>query len=145
MKKGFTLLELIIVIIVIGILATLGFTQYARLIEKARGAEARAIMGDLRTKAAAYRLERGTITGMTGAELDISAAAGDIPSACAPSHYFRYAVTGTADPTVIFTATRCAAGGKTPNATGSTGGQTLTLTTGLVSGVDGWGGSGPWD
>lgn len=48
MNKGFTLLELIIVIIIVGILATLGFVQYASVIERGRFAEARANLGTLR-------------------------------------------------------------------------------------------------
>ena len=145
MKKGFTLLELIIVIIIIGILATLGFTQYARLIEKARGAEARTILGDLRKKAAGFRLERGSLAGIANDDLDVSANVGDTPSVCAPSHYFSYTISATADPSITVTATRCAAGGKTPNAGSPTGGQTISLTTNLNTGVDTWGGSGPWD
>ncbi len=143
-KGGFTLLELIIVIIIIGILATLGFTQYARMIERARGAEAKSILGDLRKKAAAYRLEHGTVTGLVAADVDISANAGDTPSACAVSHYFSYAVTNAADPSVTFTATRCGAGGKTPNAVAPTATQTLSLATDFSTGADTWGGTGPW-
>jgi len=145
MKRGFTLLELIIVIIIIGILATLGFTQYARLIEKARGAEARTILGDLRTKAAGYRLERGSLAGIGNDDLDVSTNAGDTPSVCASSHYFSYTISATADPSITCMATRCAAGGKTPDAGAPTGGQSLTLTTNFNTGVDTWGGDGPWD
>ena len=145
MKRGFTLLELIIVIIIIGILATLGFTQYSRLIEKARGAEARTIMGDLRKKAAGFRLEHGSLAGIANDDLDVSANAGDTPSVCAASHYFSYGITAVGDPSITLTATRCAAGGKTPNAGAPTGGQTLTLTCNLATGTDVWGGTGPWD
>ena len=49
MKKGFTLLELIIVIIILGILATIGVSQYQGTIEKGREAEARSILGSMRT------------------------------------------------------------------------------------------------
>jgi type IV pilus assembly protein PilE len=104
-KKGFTLLELIIVIIIIGVLATLGFSQYTKMIEKGRAAEARAILGSLRTMQAAYYLENGiytaAITELGGAE----------PTACTNSHYFSYACAATG----TCTATRCTANGKTPN------------------------------
>jgi len=40
-RKGFTLLELIVVIIILGILASLGFSQYIKMVEKGRSAEAR--------------------------------------------------------------------------------------------------------
>ena len=32
MKRGFTLLELVVVILIVGVLATLGFTQYGRMV-----------------------------------------------------------------------------------------------------------------
>ncbi|MBU0504178.1 MAG: prepilin-type N-terminal cleavage/methylation domain-containing protein, partial [Candidatus Omnitrophica bacterium] len=49
MKRGFTLLELMIVIIIVGVLATLGITQYQTAIERARGAEARQVISQLRS------------------------------------------------------------------------------------------------
>jgi len=40
MKRGFTLLELIIVLIILGVLSTLGITQYGAMRERALGREA---------------------------------------------------------------------------------------------------------
>lgn len=140
-KRGFTLLEIIIVIIIIGVLATLGFTQYGRMVERSRGAEARAIAGDIRKFAMAHYMENGSLqTPAFGvAQANIGAAADQIPSACRTSHYFRYGIAVTAADALTITATRCTAGGKTPDAATA---STYTLTATLSSGVDQAGGTG---
>ena len=105
MRKGFTLIELIVVIIIVGILASVGMTQYTKVVEKGRGAEARLILGSLRTAEIAENMENGAY--QTVANLGVSA-----PTACAATHYFSYscaAASGTC------TATRCTSGGKTPD------------------------------
>jgi len=141
MRKGFTLLELVVVIIIIGILATLGITQYARMIEKARGAEARAVAGIIRTLAAGYRMEQNTIVGVTAALLGIGTAADQNPSTCRASHYFAYTFAAATDPTITITATRCSGAnvGKPPQGPAA---DTLTLDSNLLTGADTWGGTG---
>jgi len=121
MKQGFTLIELIVVIIIVGILAAVGMTQYTKVVEKGRAGEARVILGSLRTAEVAEYNENGAYLAVSG--LGVVA-----PTACATTHYFSYSC-ATADGTC--TATRCASGGKTPNATAYT--KTLT-----IAGV--WGG-----
>jgi len=145
MKRGFTLLELVVVILIIGVLATLGLTQYGRVVERSRGAEARAILGDIRKSAVVVRLEYNTLIDATHPFDDnaanIGSADGQIPdtaTGCKPSHYFSYGVLATAD-AVAITATRCTTGGKNPDAANP---DTLTLDADIVTGVDAWGGSG---
>ncbi|MFA5144984.1 MAG: type II secretion system protein [Candidatus Omnitrophota bacterium] len=138
-RKGFTLLELIVVMVIIGVLATLGFNQYGRMIERARGAEARSILGDIRKYSAAYYLENGAVTNLTATLVNIGTDNDQIPSACADSHYFSYALTSHVDPTIVATATRCIADGKTPDAATA---STLILTSNMSTGVDAWSGTG---
>ncbi len=122
MKKGFTLIELIVVIIIVGILAAVGLTQYTKVVEKGRAAEARVVLGSLRTAEVAEYNENGAYLAV--ASLGVAA-----PTTCATTHYFSYTC---ATATGLCTADRCAAGGKTPNAT--TYNKTLS-----IDGV--WGGS----
>ena len=114
MKKGFTLLELIVVIIIVGVLATLGITQYGSMVEKARTAEARTVLGDIRNLVIAYWLANGTLTGMTNADANIGTGADQVPISCRPSHYFYYWLGSTQGTVIDLYARRCQAGGRSP-------------------------------
>ncbi|MDD5155714.1 MAG: prepilin-type N-terminal cleavage/methylation domain-containing protein [Candidatus Omnitrophica bacterium] len=116
MKKGFTLLELIIVIVILGILATLGYTQYTKIVERSRGAEAVANFSKMRKNAINYYLENNTFVGIASADLGIGS---DVPSGCASSNYFNYGFQGAGATQVTIYAVRCTASGKTPNWTGN--------------------------
>ena len=126
-RWGFTLIELVIVIIIIGILAALGFTQYAKVVEKGRTAEAKIVLGSLRAAEQTNYLEKAAY--VTAADLSVGA-----PTTCATTHYFSYDCTTAG----LCTATRCTAGGKTPNFVGTAYTVTLTTDTGIWGGTAGY-------
>jgi len=60
-KKGFTLLELLIVVIILGILASIALPQYTSTIEKARSGEAIINVGSIRTALDRYWYQNGVL------------------------------------------------------------------------------------
>jgi prepilin-type N-terminal cleavage/methylation domain-containing protein len=117
--KGFTLIEIIIVMIIVGVLATLGLTQYTRIIEKSRGAEAKEIMGSIRKLAAGHHMQYGNLNLAPAFDnTRAGIAAGGIPGPagtdCAGTHYFSYQILAVTTDSVTSRATRCAGSGKNP-------------------------------
>jgi prepilin-type N-terminal cleavage/methylation domain-containing protein len=63
---GFTLIELMIVVAIIGVLAVVAGTAYRRYMDSGRTAEAMAMLGEIRAKEEAYRAEFSSYTGWSG-------------------------------------------------------------------------------
>lgn len=151
-RKGFTLLELVVVIIIIGILASLGLNQYGQMVERSRGAEAKAILGQVRGAAAAHYMQYNALTGMANTNenfTELNAGLGtqndQVPNAgnCRASHYFSYGFAASAgnSPVLTVTATRCGSSGK-GGASATATGRTLLIRTSLPAGTDVWSGTG---
>jgi len=62
MRKGFTLLELIIVVIIIGILVSLAIPKFTGTLEKSKCAEALGVMDALKGAQMRYKAEHGSFS-----------------------------------------------------------------------------------
>ena len=131
MRKGFTLLELIVVIVILGVMATLAASQYTRMVEKSRGAEARNMLGIIRTNEAAIKQQNNACSTVP-ADAGIG---GEIPSSCTTTHYFSYSLSGATGNSFSALATRCTSGGKNPNYTTP---NTVQITSNFDNGLDSW-------
>jgi len=106
-SRSFTLVELIIVIIIVGILAAVGISQYSLTVEKSRLAEAKVRIGVMRQLAYEYYLNNGTMVTMTNADVGVD-------GTCAADSYYMYRIDWINADNVMLISDRCTGAGKLP-------------------------------
>ncbi|MBI1976422.1 MAG: prepilin-type N-terminal cleavage/methylation domain-containing protein [Candidatus Omnitrophica bacterium] len=99
-QEGFTLLELMIVIVILGILASIAIPAYTKTVERAKQGEALHWLGMVRESEVRYYQMQGAYTGAF-ADLDIDAP----PTSTSGPNYFIYAAATSASGFTV-TATR---------------------------------------
>jgi type IV pilus assembly protein PilE len=105
-RKGFTLMELMVVVVIVMVLAGIGVPVYMNYIKEGKKSEAYAIIDAVNAGAKVYFQRNGTYVGGTTANF---LAADDIGNA----QYFTYALSGQAATGYVVTATE--AGSWAPN------------------------------
>lgn len=116
MRNGFTLLELLIVVIVIAVLATIAAPQYLKAVERAKVAKAKS---NLETIAKAEKMYRSANSAYTETWTDLDDWAEGVGSIDTNDTDWDYTITAGAD-TFTIQAARAGAGG-------AYGGQTITI------------------
>jgi general secretion pathway protein G len=125
-NRGFTLTELLIVVMIVGILATVSIVHYGSLYERARADEAKQGLWEVRVAWGQYSMDhRNPPAGMS----NLSLSQVEFPLNCRPERYFTYSLNST-----HVKATRCTSGGKPPQGT-----KPYTITLNLQN--SSWGGT----
>jgi len=142
MKKGFSFLELVIVLVIVGIISTLAMPSYAKRIEKSRGKNAEANLISIYNMEKRHKLDNGVyyecvtspcapnfICPVTACTTDCSNIINTDLGLLIRDPYFTYTIATEGITGYKATATRLA--------TGPCSGSTMTITDGTMAITDG--------
>lgn len=116
-SKGFTLIELMITIVIIGILAAIAYPSYLDQLRKTRRSDAHAALLNMAAHMEHYFTEKNTYIGATPANIGVSATSGE--------GYYRLSISNLNTTTYTLNAAPIAGG---PQANDTCGTLTLTHT-----------------
>lgn len=134
-KAGYSLIEIAVVLIIIGVLIAIAIVEYGDLGERSRMSEAKEAIGAIRKAQALYFQDFNEFA-QDITYLEKTFLKSDIPAECSDTHWFRYALAtgdpsayceaGWTGPCFMIRASRCTmnAGGKNPD---SKAGYSLTF------------------
>jgi type IV pilus assembly protein PilE len=118
MRKGFTLIELIVVVIIIAILASFAVPQYITSIERAKKAKAENALGIIAQAEKMYRAENDTYVNFASGAADATLGSYVELDEVDNDTDWNYQVTGATTTAFLATATRSG---------GSNNGETVTV------------------
>lgn len=132
--SGFTLVELMITVVIIGILATIAVPLYMRSVERSQCAQAIQVLKTMRNAALSFYNENETFAGMSEPNLEDQVGANFYSDGSNPN--WSYAITAATATQLTLTATRLS-GPWSSN-------PTITLSDDIAGGVNcAWGGTYP--
>jgi prepilin-type N-terminal cleavage/methylation domain-containing protein len=126
--KSFTLVELIIVVIIVGILAAIGLSQYNVVVERSRTVEAKTRLAMMRSLTFTYYLDHNSLDAMSNDDVGAE-------NACSSSSFFKYYIDPISSTGTDLVAYRCTNGGKPPDASRA---YVMYLTTYPGTGLNQW-------
>ena len=104
-RLGFTMIELMVVVIIVGVLAAIAIPIYSKYVKNARVTEATGRLGDLLAAAKAYASERESDGVTTTADWPTSASATGFLGDAGATSNFTYTLVGAVNGLLTITAT----------------------------------------